>query len=99
MLGGVHPPTLLKVPLAHLLLGPLLPSHCGLKELPRVERRAPLLTALAEHLRSCNPAVPKAPNFCHVVCGIVAGHYRHLIQDLQDLESGSLTYQLDAYQL
>ena len=89
MLGGVHPPTLLKVPLAHLLLGTLLPSHCGLKELPRVERRAPLLTALAEHLRSCNPAVPKAPNFCHVVCGIVSGHYRHLIPDLQDLESGS----------
>ena len=55
MLGDVRTLTLLEAPLAHLLLGPLLPSHCGLKELPRVERRAPLLTALAEHLRSCNP--------------------------------------------
>ena len=66
-----------------------LPSHCGLKELLRVERRAPLSPPWLSTSASCNPAVPNGPNFCHVVCGIVSGHYRHLIPDLQDLESGS----------
>ena len=36
MLGDVRTLTLLEAPLAHLLLGPLLPSHCGLKELPEL---------------------------------------------------------------
>ena len=68
MLGDVRTLTLLEAPLAHLLLGLLLPSHCGLKELPELRGELRSHRLGCEHLRSCNPRRAKCAQL--LSCGL-----------------------------